>query len=379
MNVSPTRLIAPLAVIALVTAFALTLVNSNGHKTLRAHFPRTVSLYEGSAVRVLGVPVGTVTDVEPNGTDVIVTMTYDEEVQVPVDAKALIVAPSVVGDRYVQLTPAYTSGEELPDNTVLGLDRTAAPLELDEIYGSIDQLMVALGPEGANKEGALNDLLVSTAANFGGQGEQFHQTITDLSTLTTTLDNNKDEFFGSAAQLQQFIGTLAANDQTVRDFNDSLAQASTMLSGERQELATALKNLSTSLADVAEFVKTNKRALRGNITGLKRVTGVLVKQRAALEETLTNAPLALSNLFHAYNPDAGTLDTNANMGMLAEQIVSDPAMVLCTLVGQVDTNGSLCELLEGVLPRSGVFGAGTGSSIGQHTDPTLGGLVEVAR
>ena len=40
-------------------------------KTLTAHFPRTVSLYEGSDVRVLGVPVGKVDKVDAAGTDVV--------------------------------------------------------------------------------------------------------------------------------------------------------------------------------------------------------------------------------------------------------------------------------------------------------------------
>ena len=378
-GVQPTRLIAPLVALALVLAGGVALLRSGGERTLQAHFPRTVSLYEGSDVRVLGVPVGKVTDVRPNGTDVLVTMTYDEDVKVPADANAVIVAPSVVGDRYIQLTPAYTGGDVMPDHTVLGVERTNTPLELDDIYGSLDQLIVALGPEGANKKGALNDLLTTTAANFGGQGQQFHQTIQDLSTMMGTLDRNKDQFFGSARQLEQFIKTLADNDQTVRDFNQSLSGASTMLADERDELSAALSNLATSLGDVAEFVRTNKQGLGNNIKGLKRVARVLVKQRAALEETLTNAPLALSNLYMVYNPDTGTLDTNANLAKLTDQMVSDPALVLCTLVNQADDGGTLCNTLKKVLPRSGVFGAGTGSSIGQRTDPTLGGLVEAHR
>ena len=78
-----------------------------GTKTVTAYFPRTVSVYEGSDVRVLGVPVGKVDKVEPEGTQVKVTMTYDEEIKIPADAQAVIVSPSVVGDRYIQLTPAY--------------------------------------------------------------------------------------------------------------------------------------------------------------------------------------------------------------------------------------------------------------------------------
>src|SRR5689334_19274595 len=97
----------------LVIATAVVFLRSGSEDaTLTASFPRTVSIYEGSAVRILGVPVGQVDTVTPAGTTVEVTMSYDPEVDVPADAKAVIVAPSVVGDRYVQLTPAYSGGEK---------------------------------------------------------------------------------------------------------------------------------------------------------------------------------------------------------------------------------------------------------------------------
>ena len=107
------RLIIPAVVVALLVAAGFTFLGGEERKTLTAHFPRTVSLYEGSDVRVLGVAVGTVDSVTPSGTDVVVKISYEESVKIPSDAKAVIISPSVVGDRYVQLTPAYTGGEVL--------------------------------------------------------------------------------------------------------------------------------------------------------------------------------------------------------------------------------------------------------------------------
>ncbi len=185
-------------------------------------------------------------------------MSYDDEVDLPEDAQAVIIAPSIVGDRYVQITPAYTGGDTLADGATLATDNTSVPLELDQIYSSLNDLNVALGPDGANKNGALTDLLEVTADNFGGQGEQFNQTISNFSQLSQTLDDNKEELFGSAAQLEEFVCTLAQNDSTVRAFNQSLSDVSTMLNGEKEELAAALKNLSVALGEVTTFVKDNK-------------------------------------------------------------------------------------------------------------------------
>ncbi|KRB80183.1 virulence factor Mce [Nocardioides sp. Root190] len=369
----------PLVVIGLliVTALVWMFGSGGGTKTVTAFFPRAVSIYEGSDVRILGVAIGQVDEVVPEGTQVKVVMSYDEDVDVPQDAQAVIVSPSVVGDRYIQLTPAYEAGAVMADNTIIKGDKTAIPLELDEIYSSIDKLTVAIGPNGANRDGALTDLLEQTAKNFGGQGAEFNKTIKQFGRLSETLDNNKDELFESTEQLGSFIKTLADNDDTVRGFNQSLGDVSTLLNDERQELTSALSNLGVALDEVATFVKTNRAVLGRNIKDVNRVAKVLVRQRAALDEILQAGPLAVTNLFHTYNPKDGTLDTNANIGNLVHELTSNPKAVLCTLVSAADSSGDLCDLIGTLLPRGAPFG--TGSWYGEKYDPTLNGLVEVDR
>ena len=377
------RLIVPLALLALVVAAGFTMFRGEESKTLTAHFPRAISIYEGSEVRVLGVAIGNVDKVTPSGTDVVVEMHYDPKIKLPANAEAVIVAPSIVGDRYVQITPVYQSGPKLADGATLQTSDTSVPLELDQIYASLDELNVAMGPNGANKNGALTDLLETTAANFGGQGAKFHQTISDFGDFSQTLDDNKEELFGSARELEGFISTLATNDKTVRQFNKSMSDVSDLLSGEKEELAAALHNLSVGLGDVAQFVKDNRSILGKNIKHINRVAKVLVKQRVALDETLQDAPVALNNLALTYNPQAGTLDTNANLGELENQIQSDPTTLICGFLAQADKSGQLCDLAGTVLKRAAPFrGAsplGTGTSYGRQFDQSLGGLVEVAK
>ena len=369
-------LILVLAVVAGVVVFS----GGSDQKTLTAMFPRTVSLYEGSDVRILGVPVGKVEEVTPEGELVKVVMKYDGEVDVPSDATAVIISPAIVGDRYVQLTPVFEDGDKaLDDESILDESRTAVPLELDEIYASLNELNLALGPDGANKNGALTDLLEVTAENFGGQGEQFNTTIRNFSRLTETLDDNKEELFGSARALSRFIETLAENDGTVRAFNRSLGQVSTVLADEREELAEALRNLGVAVGEVGTFVRDNREVLGKDIRGLNRVLKVLVRQRGNLDEVLRIAPVALNNLALTYNPDAGTLDTNSNISQFVENLETNPKDVLCSLISANDPDGELCDRIQGLpLPRAAaLLGAGSGSAY-DKSDPTLGGLVGVS-
>jgi virulence factor Mce-like protein len=376
-------LIAGLLVAALVAALLVVFWPGSDKKYVTAKFPRTVSLYEGSEVKILGVAVGKVETVEPTGTNVTVKFYYEGDQKVPADAKAAVISPSIVGDRFIQLTPAYSGGEQLKNNATLSEDRTATPLELDEIFGSINDLTKALGPEGANKPvengvGPLTRLLDSTARNFGGQGAEFNTTLKNLGALTKTLADNKDELFGTLAQVEEFTKTLADNDDTVRRFNDSLAGGADLLAGERQELAAVLKNLSIAMVQVRGFVKENRGSLTRNIAGLNRVSKVLVKRRDVLDQTLRYAPAALNNLYLAGNQKQGTLDTRDNAGQIFSALQENPAAALCALVGSAADCGTFDDALA---PRPGALTGDTAAKprVPEPVDRSLGGLVEVTR
>ena len=71
---------AVVAVAALLLAGTFLLVRQPEEtKTVTAHFPRAVSIYPGSDVRILGVNIGKVTEVVPEGNSVRVEMEYDAE------------------------------------------------------------------------------------------------------------------------------------------------------------------------------------------------------------------------------------------------------------------------------------------------------------
>ncbi len=334
-------------------------------KRFSADFDRAIGVYVHSDVRVLGVRIGEVTKITPHGTKVRLEMTYDASYKVPADAKAVLLAPSIVSDRYVQLTPVYTGGETLADGTNLGLDRTAQPVELDDIYRNLDGLNQALGPDGANKKGALADLFKVGADNLDGNGAALNSTLTGLSQAVKTLSDSRTDLFGTISNLQDFTTTIARNDAIVRAFNADLAQVAAQLNGERDDLALAVKQLAVALAEVAAFVAENKDNLTANVTDLASVTTVLVKQKRALREFLDVAPAALSNLQLAYNSKSGTLDTRDNSGAQG-----GAAGVVCNLLAAAGQSPTECnEIIGDIIP-------GPGARLSVGPDLTLGGILE---
>ncbi|MDG9719722.1 MCE family protein [Streptomyces sp. DH24] len=370
MNSPVRRRVALVTALALVAACVYALWPRTEPVRVTAYFPRTVGIYPGSDVRVLGVRIGEVKEIKPEGGRVRVVLEYDEGRKVPADAKAAIINSSVVSDRYVQLLPVYRSGPTMRSGDVIPETRTAVPVELDRIFDSLHTTAEALGPDGANKDGALSRLLGVSADNLDGQGKNLHRTVKDLSEAVTTLSDGRGDLFGTVRNLQVFTAALAADDKEVRSFNTSLAKVAEQLAGERKDLAAALKNLGAALGDVAEFVKDNKKSLASNVRGLSKVTKVLVTQREALAELLEVAPTGLSNLQNAYNPSSGTLDTRNN-----PDGPQDPAALLCSLLkttGDAGGENPDCRDLEKLfdsLPEPGT------APVSGTVDRTLGGIL----
>ena len=115
-----TGLLAIAVVLVLAVSVAIWwLFNGASERRVTAYFTAAVGIYPGGDVRILGVPVGTIDSVTPQGRLVRVEMSVDRDVRVPANASAVAVSPSVVSDRYVQLAPVYRGGPEMRDGAVI--------------------------------------------------------------------------------------------------------------------------------------------------------------------------------------------------------------------------------------------------------------------
>jgi len=287
--------------------------SANPSTQITAYFSETIGVYPQSTVRVLGVPVGTVDAVKPVGTEVKVTMTVNSGVKIPASADAVVMEPSVVSDRYIQLTPAYTGGPQLASGAVIPLSRTAVPLEIDQVYASLAKLADALGPNGANKHDALSDLIKTGAANLAGNGAYLKQMLTEYGGLSKTLGGSAGNLFAAVAYLQQFTTMLKQNNGQVVKAEQQLADVSGFLASDRQELSSALTELATALDQIKTFIGSNRTLLAANVNKLASITSLLVQERTSLAEALDVAPLAADNVVSAYNTTTHTLDGRGDL------------------------------------------------------------------
>lgn len=236
------RLGGAILAVAVLAAALLLVFQEPKQRHLTVYFTKTVGLYKGADVRILGIPVGEVTSVEPVGDSVKVGLRYEAKYKVPANAEAVIVNQSLVADRYVQLAPVYKSGPVLADGATLTTSRTRVPVEVDQIGGSLNELSKALGPQGANAPGAdgtgsLSRLLQVGAANLDGQGEDIRQTIADASKALSTLSTDRGDVADTIKNLRIITDAMKANDQQIKSFSTHLNGVSGQLAGRRRSSA----------------------------------------------------------------------------------------------------------------------------------------------
>ncbi|GAA4659328.1 MCE family protein [Gordonia humi] len=293
-----------------------------GTTKVKATFTSAVGIYKGSNVTVLGVDVGKVTKVTPRGEVVDVEMRVNRGVDLPQDVKATQIIPSIVADRYVQLAPAYSGGPKAGSEVTLSTDDTYVPVEIDSIYKNLQKLSKSLGPEGANKRGAVTDLVETAADNLDGNGARLGKAITNLSKAATTLSDGRGDLASTIKNLDVFVGALRENDSQVRQFNKQMASFNTFLAGERDQLGKALDSLSYALGDVATFVADNNDRIGDAIRDLQPTGQALLDNKDHLLEIFTVLPVTVSNLINAYDAESGTLAMRVNLPDLQDPLAA---------------------------------------------------------
>lgn len=302
-----------------------------GPTKITAYFPTATAIYVGDDVRVSGVKVGTIDSIEPQGTQTKMVMSVDDGVSVPADAAAVIVAQNLVAARYVQLTPAYRTsdgGEKMADGAVIPQERTAVPVEWDEVKQQLERLATDLGPTSDMTTTSVGRFIDSAANALDGNGEKLRQTLAQLSGVGRTLAEGSGDFVGIIKNLQVFIGALRASNEQIVSLNNQLATLSSVLDGSKSDLDAALSNLSLAVDEVKRFVAGTRNQTAEQLQGLAQVTQTLVDVKDDFEQVLHITPNAFGNGYNIYDPDIGAVRGGFSIPNLAS-----PMQFVCGMIG----------------------------------------------
>ncbi len=316
-----------------LTFLGLQLYRKLTNNTVVAYFPVANALYNGDRVEIMGVKVGAIDKIEPAGDKMKVTFHYSNKYKVPADAQAVILNPTLVASRLLQLEPPYKGGPVLADNAVIPEERTQVPTEWDELRNTITNVISKLGPTKEQPKGPFGDVIESFADGLAGKGKQINTTFNDLSRALTALNQGRGDFFAVVRSLALFVNALHADDQKFVALNKNLAQFTNSLTGSDHDLANAIQQFDGLLTTVRPFLDKNREVLTHDINNLADTTNTLVQPDAlnGLETGLHVLPTALSNANLIYHP-AHSAIVGQPAGTVGTMGFANPMEFLCSAI-----------------------------------------------
>jgi len=317
-------------VVALLVGFVgWRLIQTLTNNTVVAFFPEANALYSGDRVQIMGIRVGSVDKVEPAGDKMKVTFHYANKYKVPANASAVILSPTVVASRSIELEPPYKGGPVLADNAVIPIERTQVPTEWDELRDSVANIIDKLGPTKEQPKGPFGDLIESYADGLAGKGKQINTTFDSLSRSLTALNERRGDFFGVVHSLALFVNALHKDDQQFVALNTNLAQFTDKLTGSGRDLANAIQQFDGLLSTLRPFLDKNREVLARDVDNLANVTTTLVQpeQRNGLETVLHILPTLETNINQIYHPSHGAV-----VSIAAIPNFTNPMQFLCSMI-----------------------------------------------
>ncbi len=239
-------------------------------------------------------------------------------------------------DDGVSIVMALEPDSEIP------LERTAVPVEVDEVLQEVQDLSTALGPRGANRDGALNDLLQAGSRTLKGNGSRLNDTVTEFSRAVETASGTGDDLASTLTNLAQLTRALAASDAPVRRLASTLEAVSGSLAAQRDALVGTVDGLAVAMQEVRSLVRDSGPALTRNTAGLLDVTRTILKEEQALRETLNLAPVTLQNFIGTFDPQTSALTARIAVN---GTLTTDPSLVLCQLISS-NGLGRLCPIVN---------------------------------
>jgi phospholipid/cholesterol/gamma-HCH transport system substrate-binding protein len=279
------------------------------NNTVVAYFPAANALYPGDKVQIMGLRVGAIDKIEPTGDKMRVTFHYENKYKVPASASAVILNPTLVASRAIQLEPPYRGGPVLADNAVIPEERTQVPVEWDQLRNSITNIISKLGPTPEQPKGPFGEVIESYANGLAGKGKEINTTLTSLSAALTALNEGRGDFFAVVRSLALFVNALHQDDQQFVALNQNLADLTGRLASSDGALANATQQFDSLLSTLRPWLDQNREVLTHDVNNLATATNAVLQPDPlnGLETALHVLPTAAANINQIYHPSHGSV------------------------------------------------------------------------
>ncbi len=241
------------------TQFAGTIPFAPAGYRIHAVFPETGQLVPGADVRISGVNVGKVTNVQPEGVNSLVTLDLRQQfAPLPHDTHAILRLKTLLGEGYVALSAGNRSSGTLPDGGTIPRRQVEQTQNLDQVLNSFDP----------PTQRALQQFLNGTFEALSGRGEDLNDAVGNLDPAVTDLN--------------AVVGVLNQQQGNVRSVVNNLGSVLTTLGNHSSDL----QSLVTAGDQVLSATAARDAALSATVNGLPPFLTQLRSTLATLNVTL---------------------------------------------------------------------------------------------
>ena len=235
-----------------------------------AVFEDSSSLKSGDSVRISGIRVGTVRDVElqPDNT-VLVAFDANDTVRLTENTTVAVRYLNLVGDRYLELIDQPGSTRIRPPGARFGLEQTEPALNLDLLLGGLKPVIRGLNPEDVN---ALTTSLIQI---LQGQGGDLESLFARTSSFTNAIADNGQTVQSLIDNLNDTLTVLSKDGEKFSGAVDGLERLVTGLAQERDPIGAAITALDDGTASLAGLLTDTRPALSGTVDQLTRLAPLL--------------------------------------------------------------------------------------------------------
>ena len=293
-SVDLVKLLVFVVVTSLATAVLVVTIGNIGFgssREYRAEFTDATGVNKGDDIRVAGVRVGTVSEVEiVDRTRALVTFSVDEETSVNGGTNAAIRYRNLVGQRYISLTQEVGDTQRLPAGTTIPVSRTRPALDLTVLFNGFKPLFQALSPEDVNK------LSFELMQVFQGEGGTLEGLLAHTASVTNTLAD-RDQVIGDLIDnLSLVLDHVADRDQQLTRLIQSFRTLVGGLKQDRNAILDSLDDVSTLSVETASLIDGIREPFVKDIKELRTVAGNIDKNKAELDRALQVLPIKLNKI-----------------------------------------------------------------------------------
>ena len=354
------RVIAALVVV-IVAAVAWVVVRESRPSPIKltASFADTTGLYVGNEVQYLGVPIGHIVKISPEGTSMSVHMEIDHDATIPQDASAQIMQSALLTDRYVDLGPVYTGGPLLSSGAHIDIAKTRSPINIDDLSRAVTDLVNALSTPGATsaENSNIGQLTHAIAEQLDGNGAKMRDVLVSSQKALATLNSNSPDIEAITKNLGELTTLVKNRDKSLRNFGHGVTQASSVLASQAPVLTQTIAAFAQLTDEVQKFVAQNKTTLVENLAKAASVAHTIHDEQADLAAIFDLMPTGAENIVRAYDPKLKALRVSL---AIRDQTVFSQVMRSATCKAYL---GSVCDVLmnaEGTGPLDQILNSALG-------------------